>query len=418
MRRTNSQYFSFCNAHHVPDVTDLVIVELDVDDELDASSMENFELLIRSLLLRSDQPAVIILGHFSPQVQESNGFLGPDHWHSVVAQFYDVPHISVKPLLYDQYMSEPTYVLRKYYADPILANAAGHEVIADVLISYFQSRTCAAWASLTGTASEALLGPGVPFAPGSKIAGAKVPTDAKGIFGGIGQRIGAAGAAAFEPLVLHGDDDDEVDPVVNKNPAPGNVENPKQAENNVRQAVPQQNQINQLLYPHFRVPPSRINARPSDSPPPEVSPFCVSANDLVNPLPASLFTGSGTGWSVYHPAPGSAKLSSHAHYWYSSLPTSRLRVSVQVSTGDIGIYYLKEPVSGVGEGSAVECWVDDNYQGALLIENAANIGESKPALEMIDHNVIAGSHFVECQLTGEEDDRNVPPFKIIGIFAS
>ena len=33
MRRTNSAYFSFCNAHHVPDVTDLVIVELDVDDE-------------------------------------------------------------------------------------------------------------------------------------------------------------------------------------------------------------------------------------------------------------------------------------------------------------------------------------------------------------------------------------------------
>ena len=32
MRRTNSAYFSYCNAHHVPDVTDLVIVELDVDD--------------------------------------------------------------------------------------------------------------------------------------------------------------------------------------------------------------------------------------------------------------------------------------------------------------------------------------------------------------------------------------------------
>lgn len=33
MRRTNSGYFSFCNAHHVPDITDLVIVELDSDDE-------------------------------------------------------------------------------------------------------------------------------------------------------------------------------------------------------------------------------------------------------------------------------------------------------------------------------------------------------------------------------------------------
>lgn len=32
MRRTSSAYFSFCNAHHIPDITDLVIIELDVDD--------------------------------------------------------------------------------------------------------------------------------------------------------------------------------------------------------------------------------------------------------------------------------------------------------------------------------------------------------------------------------------------------
>lgn len=31
-RRTNSAYYGFCNAHHLPDQTDLVIVELDVDD--------------------------------------------------------------------------------------------------------------------------------------------------------------------------------------------------------------------------------------------------------------------------------------------------------------------------------------------------------------------------------------------------
>ena len=32
MRRTNSAYFGFCHGHHIPDVTDLVIVELDVAD--------------------------------------------------------------------------------------------------------------------------------------------------------------------------------------------------------------------------------------------------------------------------------------------------------------------------------------------------------------------------------------------------
>ena len=55
--------------------------------------MEIFELLVRSILLREDQPAVVILGHFSPQVHQANGFGGPETWHSLVAQFYDVPHI-------------------------------------------------------------------------------------------------------------------------------------------------------------------------------------------------------------------------------------------------------------------------------------------------------------------------------------
>jgi hypothetical protein len=38
-------------------------------------------------------PAIIILGHFSPQIQAQNGFAGPELLHTVVAQFYDVPHI-------------------------------------------------------------------------------------------------------------------------------------------------------------------------------------------------------------------------------------------------------------------------------------------------------------------------------------
>lgn len=32
MRRTDSGYFGYCNAHHLPDVTDLVIIELDSED--------------------------------------------------------------------------------------------------------------------------------------------------------------------------------------------------------------------------------------------------------------------------------------------------------------------------------------------------------------------------------------------------
>jgi hypothetical protein len=71
-------------------------------------------------------------------------------------------------------------------------------------------------------------------------------------------------------------------------------------------------------------------------------------------------------------------LSTAAHYWYSTFPTSRLRIPIQVAAGGVGIYYLKESAKDIGEGSAVECWVDDNYSGAKFLENVASGVEAVP----------------------------------------
>jgi hypothetical protein len=371
MRRTNAGYFGYCNSHHLPDVTDLVIIELDTEDPPGQEMMENFEILVRSILLRPDQPAVLLLGHFSPQVHQSHGFAGPDHWHSIVAQFYDIPHISIKSAVFPQYMENPNSV-NKYYVDPILASVQGHDLITDILVAYMQSQICTAWSIAHGSAFDA-----VPLhTPGEN-------GDSHGLFGGIGQRPGVP-----EP-----DAKKEKDAVEEKKPAKDS------------------------RYALLSVPPGRINTRPNAGRPyEEIAPFCVSANDLINPLPPSLFYGSG--WSAYHtPATGGSSLQTAAHYWFSTLPTSKIRIPINVGAGDIGVYYLKEPVSQVGEGSSIECWVDDNYGGAKTIENAADVGEPTPALQVIDHYVGRGSHFVECQLLGEEG-QGVPSFKIIGIFST
>lgn len=260
---------------------------------------------------------------------------------------------STKPLLYPSYMADPKSIQR-YFADPILANPAGHEVLADVLVSFFQSQICAAWAAVTGRSSEVLPTPGLPTFADNK---AKQPTDARGLFGGVAQRKGAAAAAAAPGIDYPDDDAAALFKHAQTNPNfPGGS------------------------YPQLRVPPVRIGQRPADleaRPFEEVAPYCVSANDLINPVPASSFAGSG--WVAYNPAPGSAELSSHAHYFYSTLPTSRFRVALQVGAGDIGVYYLREPRSQVGEGSAIECWVDDNYNGAIVLENSADVGEPVPA---------------------------------------
>lgn len=309
--------------------------------------MENFETLVRSILIRPDHPAILLLGHFSPQVHQTHGFAGPDHWHNIVAQFYDVPHISIKPILFPSYMKDQTSV-NKYYVDPVLSSPFGHQLIADVLIAYLQSQTCTAWGVATGSAFDNVQ--------------EHTTADAPRPFGGIGQqRKGAPEPAkpAAAPAALH-------------------------------------------------IPPGRINTRPGGRTFEEIAPFCVSANDLINPLPPSLFYGSG--WHAFHDPAG-------RHYWHSTLPTSKLRIPLQVGAGDIGVYYMRQPIKDVGEGSAVECWVDDNYGGAKVIENAADVGEETPTLAIIDHFVSRGSHFVECMLLGEEGE-GVPMFKIIGIFST
>ncbi|KAG1724650.1 uncharacterized protein EDB91DRAFT_1331205 [Suillus paluster] len=351
MRRTNSGYFGFCSSHHIPEYTDLVILEFDVDDEGSQRSMENFELLVRSILDRPDQPAVIILGHFSSQIHTTYGFAGPDHWHNIVAQFYDVPHISVKPILYPSYMSNPD-LIKPYYADPMLANPAGHEILTDVLVSYFQSQICAAWSTAGGHSYDTIP---MMMAHGYNPAGADTH-----LFGGVGARKGACNDGA-EPVPI---------------------------------------------YPELRIPPIRINTRPKESRPfEEVAPYCASANDLVNPVPPSLFYGSG--WMAAHPSTGSSPLLTAGYYWYSSLPLSKLRVPIKVGAGDVGIYFLKEPMSQIGQGSEIECWVDDNFGGAVVIENAGDVSDAVPT----------GSHYVECVLIGEEG-QSVPSFKIIGVFAT
>ena len=88
------------------------------------SSLERFEILVRSILLRQDHPAVVILGHFSPQVQREYGFAGPEHWHDVVAQFYDIPHIRC-----DSFPPIPVWLCT--------AGEVGKELITDLLFIQF-----------------------------------------------------------------------------------------------------------------------------------------------------------------------------------------------------------------------------------------------------------------------------------------
>ena len=51
-----------------------------------------------------------------------------------------------------------------------------------------------------------------------------------------------------------------------------------------------------------------------------------------------------------------------------------------MGSGEIGVYFLRESKAVVGEeGSEVDCWVDNNYGGAVRLNNAMpEVGEQTP----------------------------------------
>ncbi|WVO17870.1 hypothetical protein L204_105568 [Cryptococcus depauperatus] len=359
-RRTDSAYFAYCSMHHLPDQTDLVILEFDASDPNDPEWLAHFELLVRSILVRPDQPAVIILGHFSPQIQVQNGFAGPEMLHTIVAQFYDVPHISAKGLLYADYLTNPEQARNAFYIDPILANNKGHQLIADVLISFMQDQICSGWAATMGHAFD------VPYM------GAPA--------------LGEGGAGMSQ------------DNSIKESKSDAEVESEGGGLAAKQRAI--------------KVPQAMLTDRPSDILKfREVAPFCVSANDLVNPLPPSHFYGSG--WHAYHPSKGAAQ--EEKHYWYAHIGGSAFRVPIQSSAGDVAIYYLQES-EDTPLGRAA-CWVDDNHAGAVELSGGADVGGTTPTLTLIDENVASGSHYVECMLLGPVGQKTAP-FKMLGVFGT
>jgi hypothetical protein len=187
---------------------------------------------------------------------------------------------SAKGILYHDYLSAPEESRQKFFVDPILANPAGHELIADMLISYMQSQICAGWAATMGHAFD------VPYMGGSP---PSLDTDT------------SSSSSPDEDLENEG----------------GGLAAKMRA---------------------IRVPQAMLSDRPSDILRfREVKPFCVSANDLINPLPPSHFFGSG--WLGHHPQKGAAK--EEKHYWYAEVAGSRFRVPVEISAGDVAIYYLQ-----------------------------------------------------------------------------
>lgn len=230
----------------------------------------------------------------------------------------------MKGLLYENYLKNQKEVRQSYFLDPVLANPKGHELLADTVIAYLESEVCLVWEA----EGDELRQPGSSrsfFGPGGGISvpgGADAPPSL----------LGGKGLRKFSDELV----DDGTGSFSSKNLA--------------------------ALAAAARLPPFRITDKPHTVKAfREIKPFCASANDLINPLPSSMFIGSG-----WQPVAPKRDDEDERHYWFSDTPGALLKVPIKVASGDIAVYYLKGP-SSEGWGNVL-CWVDDNTGGAVELK--------------------------------------------------
>jgi lysophospholipase L1-like esterase len=146
MPSLGSSYFAYCYNKHIPDDLDVIFVEFSVNDGSvfpdergagDTVNTRHMELLIRNLLQMPSQPAVVLISFFSFRADH---YFDGQEAHLPVANYYDIPYISLKNVYFDHLVRFPDDKNRIFSDDNVHANKYGHQIMADFIIHYFNEQ--------------------------------------------------------------------------------------------------------------------------------------------------------------------------------------------------------------------------------------------------------------------------------------
>ncbi len=124
-----------------------------------------FDQLLRVMLELPSQPAVLILGTWSPKIGQEQGYGDPSLAHLPISHYYDVPYITMKRLVFNHYLRFPHDTARSFWqGDDIHPNIRGHvsnrigfgetqrmnaaylryqqRILGDLVISYLENQLC------------------------------------------------------------------------------------------------------------------------------------------------------------------------------------------------------------------------------------------------------------------------------------
>lgn len=384
----DSSYYAFCGTHHIPADVDLIILEFDVNDQPDDIYQNFFEQLLRVLTEFKSEPAIVILGAWSPLVGNDLGYADPQMVHLPISHYYDIPYISMKRLVWNHYLRFPESVARSFYQRDILhPNARGHRILADLLIAYLETELCQLnryglpvipshqrTTSTTNPSSELV---DIPFALDSPHM-----TDP------------ARPPSGWETTF----DEEPLQALLNE------------SRHFVLPATPYSVPLVNMFTP-LREVVDPFKPDP-DSPRhllglPQPKMFCADANDHDNPMVPTTHDG----WEPF-------VWNGEKHFWVSSTVGARIRVEIKVNAGRVAVYYYRSQNYHLGDA---KCWVDDNEGGAVTLAGYWTKQYNVAVVAYIDEKVTPGDHYVTCEVartSSHPDDPDAHHFRIVAVMAT
>nr|XP_019012223.1 uncharacterized protein I206_03068 [Kwoniella pini CBS 10737]OCF51004.1 hypothetical protein I206_03068 [Kwoniella pini CBS 10737] len=150
-------YFGWCFKEHIPEDSDLILVEQGINDLLDMEVISLYEHLLRGLLELPNKPAVINVETFTtlfPSLLSSSAF------HQGVLNFYDVPSIAIRDVILPRLLADPSKQMPRWFrtgedvtlkdpkakeyggiaVDVMHISARGHALAAGLVIRYLQDQ--------------------------------------------------------------------------------------------------------------------------------------------------------------------------------------------------------------------------------------------------------------------------------------
>ncbi|OXG45645.1 hypothetical protein C359_00332 [Cryptococcus neoformans Bt120] len=140
-----TDYFSLCYGEHLPDDMDLVLIELAINDEVLIRNINSYELLVRSLLDLPNAPAIMNLQVFALNF---NTITNGGDMHLGIAQFYDLPVISLRNAAYrsvlqnESLIPEYFFVSEKGEIDTRHISRKGHNLMGRLGAAYIETQLC------------------------------------------------------------------------------------------------------------------------------------------------------------------------------------------------------------------------------------------------------------------------------------